>query len=61
MHVHVMCPEGEVKFWLDPKVALARNYGVPARKIKELQKIVEEKRDEIAGAWKKHFRSSPGR
>ncbi len=26
MHVHVACPDGEAKFWLEPLVALAQNY-----------------------------------
>lgn len=28
MHVHVHCGDGEAKFWLEPKVALAKNYGL---------------------------------
>jgi hypothetical protein len=50
-----MCADGEAKFWLEPKVWLAGNFGLSARQINELTKIVEEKRDEIKNAWKKHF------
>jgi len=25
MHVHVHCPDGEAKFWLEPEIELAKN------------------------------------
>ena len=56
IHVHVSCEDGEAKFWLDPVVALAKNYGLNPRQLKELQKIVERHKDEITKAWHKHFR-----
>lgn len=55
MHVHVTCPEGEAKFWLEPIVSLERNYGLSPRALKEIQKVIEEKRNEVIRAWKKHF------
>lgn len=57
MHVHVTCPDGEAKFWLEPIVSLCENYGLSSRALRELQKIVENRRNEIANAWKKHFSS----
>ena len=56
MHVHVSSPDGEAKFWLQPVVALATNYGLTQKQLRELQKIVERKSSEIAKAWKKHFK-----
>ena len=56
-HVHVSSPEGEAKFWLEPIVALAEKSSLSAKQLKELQKIVERRRDEISRAWKKHFKS----
>jgi hypothetical protein len=56
-HVHVSCPSGEAKFWLEPIVALSQNYGLSSKQLKELQRIIEERKDEITEAWKKHFRS----
>ncbi len=55
-HVHVSSPNGEAKFWLEPIVALAVNYGLNERQLKELQKVVERKKDEIARAWNKHLK-----
>jgi hypothetical protein len=54
-HVHAFCSDGEAKFWLDPKVELAGKHGLSQVQVNELQKMVEEKRDEILDAWRKHF------
>jgi hypothetical protein len=56
-HVHVRSPDGEAKFWLEPEVELAENYGLTQRELKELEKIVEEESDEIVKHWDKHFRT----
>jgi hypothetical protein len=29
MHVHVSTADGEAKFWLEPEIELAANYGLP--------------------------------
>jgi hypothetical protein len=55
MHVHVTGPKGEAKYWLEPIVALTDYEGLNSRELKQLEKIVYEKRDEIIKAWKKHF------
>lgn len=55
-HIHVSSPDGEAKFWLEPIVSLAENYGLLPKQLKELQEIVEEKRDEIKKSWQEHFR-----
>ena len=31
MHVHVYCERGEAKFWLEPTIELAQNFGVASR------------------------------
>ena len=31
MHVHVQCGQGEAKYWLEPEVELAENYGPGGR------------------------------
>jgi len=54
-HVHITCPEGQAKFWLEPIVSLAYFHGLQARVLKQLQLIVEERHNEILRAWKKHF------
>ena len=57
MHVHVTSGEGEVKFWIEPAVALADHRGISDRELRRLRKIVEERRREIESDWKAHFRS----
>ena len=38
-HIHVATPDGECKFWLHP-IRLARNLGVPAKTVREIEKLV---------------------
>lgn len=56
LHVHVYSPDGEAKFWIEPVIALANSYGLTAKQIREMQKIIEEKQDEIKRAWEKFFK-----
>jgi hypothetical protein len=55
MHVHVYHADGEAKFWLDPTVELATNFGLSASRVNEAAKLIEEHLDEIRSAWAKHF------
>lgn len=57
LHVHAAGPGGEAKFWLEPKIEVARNFGLSERKIREALRIVEEHEDEIRAAWQEHFGS----
>ncbi len=56
-HIHVKCPDGEAKFWLEPIVTLANNYGLSLKQLNELQKFIQEKANEIKKAWKSYFKS----
>ena len=56
-HVHVIRAEGEAKFWLEPEIELARNYGLSRRQLKEAEEIVEEHQNEFRAAWHQHFGS----
>ena len=55
IHVHVVSPDGEAKFWVEPIVSLAAYTGFSTRKLGYLQKSVQEHKNEIVKAWKKHF------
>jgi hypothetical protein len=57
MHVHVQCPDGEAKFWLEPNIALAHNHGLSDQQVRAAQRLVEAHADEICIAWRKHFAS----
>ncbi len=56
MHVHVQCPDGIAKFWLEPTIALANYHGLSDKQIRELQKLVEKHAEEFKKAWKKFFK-----
>ncbi len=43
--------------WIEPKIALATHTELPLRELKRMQKLVEERRDEIVDSWKAHFES----
>ena len=55
MHVHIMSPEGEAKFWLEPIVSLAEYKGLNRKQLTTIQKIVEERQDEIRASWRRYF------
>ena len=57
MHVHVISPDGEAKFWLEPEIGLAVNKGLGPTELNELNKIVEERQNEIREHWRRHFQS----
>ena len=54
-HIHVYSGDGEAKFWIEPDVKLARNYGLTHIQLREIQKIIEEHRNVIQTAWRQHF------
>ncbi|MGD9732650.1 MAG: DUF4160 domain-containing protein [Desulfamplus sp.] len=55
MHVHIQCSNGEAKFWLEPEIELACNYGLSRKQLKKAEKIIEERQDEIKSRWKSYF------
>jgi len=58
MHVHIVCADGEAKFWMEPDVEVARNYHLTAKQISQIEAEVRERKDEISNAWRRYF---PGR
>ena len=55
MHVHVHGGNGEAKFWLEPELELADNYGLRSGELRTVQKLISEHEDEIRNAWNRHF------
>ena len=45
----------EAKFWLEPKVELAKNTGIPDYKINEIRKIVEKYADDFKRQFIQHI------
>jgi len=57
MHVHIHTPEGEAKYWLEPDIELAVNFGISQRDLKTIEKKIKEKENELKRTWKEHFKS----
>lgn len=57
IHIHVISPEGEAKFWVEPEIELARSVGFNKKQINLLKDVIREKENEIKNSWKKHFGS----
>lgn len=55
LHVHVIGPNGEAKFWIDPQIELAQNQGMRASELRIVRKLIEEHADEIRRTWQEHF------
>jgi hypothetical protein len=56
-HVHVHHAEGEAKFWIEPKIELAQNYGLTDRRLNTALELIRRHEHEIRTGWKEHFRS----
>ena len=50
MHVHVHCQSGEAKFWLEPKIALAKNVKLSRYQLNVIETIIEERQNELRSA-----------
>lgn len=55
IHIHVQGPDGEAKFWLEPQIAIARNYGLSRLQISTASRLIREHESEIRAAWEEHF------
>ena len=55
MHIHVHGEGGEAKFWIEPRIELARNYGLTENDLDKVRKLIEEHEDGIRNAWRRHF------
>jgi hypothetical protein len=53
-HVHVRKGSGQAKFWLsDCRLAKAR--GFADHELRQAQRTIEERREELLRAWHEHF------
>jgi hypothetical protein len=57
MHVHVHGQNGEVKFWLEPQIELAQNYGLSQKELSKALRLIKEHEHDIRSAWTRHFGS----
>ncbi len=57
MHVHAHCGHGEAKYWMEPEIELAKNYGLTTKDLQIARQLIEAHADAIRNAWRKHFGS----
>ena len=50
IHVHVQSADGEAKFWLEPRIELAQNYGLSPRSLRTVQQLIEAHESSIRQA-----------
>ena len=55
IHIHAQHATGEAKFWIEPAIELAQNYGLSARGVATALRLIREHEDEIRAAWQAHF------
>jgi hypothetical protein len=55
LHIHVQHANGEAKFWLEPAIAVARNYGLRDDELATAEQLIREHEHDIRTAWRKHF------
>ena len=55
MHVHVVKAENEAKFWLEPTIELAENFGFNNKEIKKISKMVETYGNEFKQQFAAHI------
>ena len=57
MHVHINHTDGEAKFWLEPTIELAQNFGLAAMHLREAEELVKTHEQRVRTSWQQHFGS----
>ena len=57
LHIHVQSADGEAKFWVEPKIELARNHGLSPQDLSRVEQLIKRREQEIRDAWSSHFGS----
>ena len=55
MHIHVICPDGEAKLWLEPSIEIATSYKLSKVRLKEIEAMTNENFEIFKKAWEAHF------
>jgi hypothetical protein len=55
IHIHVRDANGQAKFWIEPEIALEKNYGLKKEELSDILNIIRIRKQEIVDAWHKHF------
>ena len=55
LHIHVIKGEKVAKFWIEPEIAVAQNYGMSSAELTKLAKIIDNHKELIREFWNEHF------
>lgn len=58
-HTHVDRENMSVKFWLDPDVSLAENYGFSRKELREIELITRDHLEILRHEWNRFCRPDP--
>ena len=59
-HMHVDRENKSAKFWLDPDVLMAENYGYSRRELRDLERIIRENLERLRNEWDTFCGGHPG-
>ena len=54
LHIHVIHDRCEAKYWLEPKVELAKNTGFSEHELNRIKKLVEKHADRFKEQFRQH-------
>ncbi len=54
-HIHIEKGDKEAKFWLEPKIELAYNYGFNTKELKIIIQTLQEYERDFNKKWNDHF------
>lgn len=55
VHIHIIKAENEAKYWLEPQIELAENYGFSNKDLKNIEEILELYGDEFKTKFRRHI------
>ena len=54
IHIHIVKAENEAKYWLEPDIELAENFGFSSKELSFIEKILEENGDDFKIKFARH-------
>ncbi len=54
IHIHIVKAENEAKYWLEPDIELAENFGFSSKELSFIEKILKENGDDFKVKFARH-------
>ena len=54
IHIHIVKAENEAKYWLEPDIELAENFGFSSKELSFIEKILKENGDDFKINFARH-------